>query len=201
MLEQRQMITPVDEKYDIFFDVINRFLGLFSMEAQQESQNDPATEYPFVAMDTRQVFDQIQFVSQYLWELEEGGVSRSYSFIDIGCGIGNVLLFAEQFGFDVHGIEKDPNPCQVAVRLFGKERILAEDVFSFQRYGHFDVVYYFRPLADKEQQIRFEQLVEQGMRPGALLVANGKYSALDGNPAFIRLHETLPVWQKASAQS
>ncbi|MBC8208521.1 MAG: class I SAM-dependent methyltransferase [Desulfobulbaceae bacterium] len=196
MLEERKEITPTDEEYDLFFAVINRFVGLFSKEAQSESQNNPVTEYPFVAMDTRQVFDQIQFVSQYLLQQGQGRVGTPYSFVDIGCGIGNVLIFAEQFGFKVHGIEKDPNPCQVAVRLFGEDRILSEDVFSYQDYGNFDVIYYFRPLADKEQQMRFERMVEQEMKPGGVLIANGRYSSLEGNPEFVRLHDTLPIWQK-----
>ena len=196
MLEERKSINPRAEEYDPFFSVINRLFGLFSREAQARTENDPASEYPFVAMDTRQVYDQLQFVSQLLYQEGRGRQDDVCTFIDIGCGIGNVMLLAEPFGFEVHGIEKDANPRQVAEKLFGPGRVLAEDVFGYDGYGGFDVVYYFRPLADKPRQIEFERLVEEGMRPGAILIANGRYSSLDGDSGFDRLHPDLPIWRK-----
>ena len=45
-----------EEEHDILFGVINRFIGYYSREAQRETKNDTSSEYPFVAMDTRQVF-------------------------------------------------------------------------------------------------------------------------------------------------
>lgn len=188
-----------DENLDIFFDIINRFVGLYSREASRETQNDPDCEYPFVAMDTRQVFSQIAFARNYLEKTRNIFSEGKTTFLDIGCGIGNVLLIAEQFGFDAYGIEKDPYTFRIASQLIGKEKIEQADIWNYERYDHFNVIYYFRPFSDREPQLRFEKLIEESMREEAILIANHKNSdAIDNDKRFLRLHKDLPVWMKKS---
>lgn len=187
-----------DEKLDIFFNIINRFVGFSSREAAQATQNDTSCEYPFVAMDTRQVFSQLQCARHYL---EKSGrfAEGKTTFLDIGCGIGNILLVAEQFGFDVYGIEKDPYSFQIAAELIGPEKVTQADIRTYDRYGRFDVIYYFRPFSDHEPQARFEKLIEEQMQGGAMLIANHKNSNdIDQDGRFRRLHRDLPVWVKAA---
>lgn len=184
---------------DLFFNIINRFVGLFTSESNRTTQNDPSREYPFVAMDTRQVYAQLCFVRDYLVLAEEPGDSPRPTLLDIGCGIGNILLFAEQLGFEVYGIEKDPYPCSIAQRLFGEEKVGQHDIWSFERYGDFDVLYYFRPFSDREPQRRFEAMIEKRLRPGGLLIANHKNSDdIDRDPRFVRLSPGLPIWRKGA---
>lgn len=186
---------PPSREKEIFFNIINRFVGYYTQEATRATQNDAAREYPFVAMDTRQVYDQISFVSRHLQIREED--EKSCSFLDVGCGIGNILLIAEQFGFDVYGIEKDAYPFQVAARLVGADKISQDDIWTYDRFGSFDVIYYFRPFSDREPQYRFEKRIEEQMRAGAILIANHKNSNdIDSDQRFRRLSRDLPVWQK-----
>lgn len=192
-------ITP-ETREDILFNIINRFVGLHSRDSVRRTINDTSREYPFVAMDPRQVFAQIARVAEHLGLDPENPPADPPRFLDIGCGIGNVLLMAEQFGFDVHGIEKDEYPAGIAARLLGKERIEQADIWSYDAFDRFAVVYYFRPFSDRELQLRFEKLVEGRMRPGAILIANHKNSnAIEQDQRFSRLHPTLPVWIKNSA--
>jgi len=197
-LQEERAMT--EEEEDIFFGIINRFVGLHSRDAARKTGNDTSCEYPFVAMDSRQVFEQVRFTARYLARAAAACPGQPPRFLDIGCGIGNVLLIAEQFGFDVRGIEKDPYSFPIAARLIGQDKIFQADIWSYEGYGDFEVLYYFRPFCQREQQLRFERLVEDRMRPGAVLIANHKNSDVIGqDPRFVRLATELPIWQKTAS--
>ncbi len=189
-----------NEENEIFFNVINRFVGFYSRDAARETRNDTGCEYPFVAMDTRQIFAQLTFVSAFLGLDREAPLAQPPRLLDVGCGIGNVLLVAEQFGFDVYGIEKDEYPFQVAAKLIGEERIAQADIWAYQDYGKYEVVYYYRPFSGRDQQLRFEKLIEDTMKTGGILIANHKNSeAIGQDSRFEKLSPTLPIWRKIQA--
>ncbi|MBU4034185.1 MAG: class I SAM-dependent methyltransferase [Proteobacteria bacterium] len=189
-----------EEHNDIFFNVINRFVGFYSRDAAKETRNDTDCEYPFVAMDTRQIFSQLGFVSAFLGLDQENPTTPSPRILDVGCGIGNVLVIAEQFGFDVYGIEKDEYPFRVAAKLIGEERITQADIWTYEGYGEYEVIYYYRPFSGRVQQLRFEKLIEDSMKTGAILIANHKNSeAISQDSRFEKLSSSLPIWRKIRA--
>jgi len=186
-----------NEENDIFFNVINRFVGFHSRDAVRNTGNDTECEYPFVAMDTRQVFAQLDFAARYLGLDPDAAPEHPTRFLDVGCGIGNVLLFAEQFGFETYGIEKDEYPFQIAAKLIGEDRIAQADIWSYDGYGEYEVIYYYRPFSGREQQLRFERLIEDTMKAGGILIANHKNSAaIDLDKRFEKLSPSLPIWRK-----
>lgn len=188
-------MTDHEEENDILFGMINRFIGYFTRDSQRESTNNEEAEYPFVPMDTRQVIEQITLARSIL--KNQYGLDRKYTFIDIGCGIGNVLLAAEQMDFAVFGIEKDPFPCNIGQKMFSETEVVMEDIWEFSDYNLFDVIYYFRPFHDGNTQKRFELYIENELKPGGILIANRKMSeAINKDPRFCRLHHRLPLWQK-----
>ncbi len=188
--------TSLDEERDVLFGIINRYLGFHTLEAQRATINDTSKEYPFVPMDTRQVFDQVGIVADYLRK-KWGREVSDCSFLDIGCGTGNVLVIAEQFEFDVYGFEKDEHPVKVAKRFIGEDRVTQEDIWAYEGYRKFDVVYYFCPFSDGETQRRFEEMVEEKMKPGSILIANQKRSEKIGqDERFRRLNEKYQIWEK-----
>jgi len=190
------MTHTIDDERDVLFGVINRFIGFFTRDSQRHSENDPESEYPFVAMDTRQVYAQIALVRQALNELRQPG-QHLPTFLDIGCGIGNVLLFAELMDFQAHGLEKDPFPCSVAIRLHGPDKVVQQDIWDFDDYSRFDVIYYFRPFHDGALERRFERFIEDQLKPGGILIANRKMDpSIDNDPRFRRLHPEMPIWRK-----
>lgn len=185
-----------EEERDLFFNIINRFIGFFSREAQKKTTNDTTSEYPFVAMDTRQVYKQLQCVQKKLGVTEDG---PKFSFVDVGCGFGNVMLFAEQFFFDVYGIEKDEFTVPIAARFFGKDKIEQADIRNYPDYDRFDVIYYFCPLPNHDPQKELERYIEEHMKIGAVLIANRKKScAIETDSRFTKLSATLPIWQKVA---
>ena len=186
-----------EEERDIYLGVINRFIGYYSREAQKETKNDTSSEYPFIAMDTRQVFEQIRIVHDHLNMNEFPG--KNYTFLDVGCGIGNIMLIAEQYSFDAFGIEKDEYPFQLAVKLIDKDHVWQKDIWEFEDYGKFDVIYYFRPLPDAVPQTKFEKLIEDEIKVGGILIANRKISSdIDNDRRFTRLSPDHPIWKKAA---
>ncbi len=195
----RKAVEISDEQQQLL-NIINRFIAFFTREIQKQCAIDTEHEYPFVAMDTRQVFQELKLAWDYIQEGNAAPESSPPSLVDIGCGIGNVLLFAEQIGFDVYGMEKDEYPFQVAARLIGSDRIWQKDIMEYDRYHEFDVVYYFCPLTDGNMQREFERRVEDTMRPGAILIGNYKRdTGIKNDPRFRKLHIDLPVWEKISA--
>ena len=189
-----------NEENDIFFNIINRFVGFHSHDAVRETRNDTDCEYPFVAMDTRQVFAQMGFASAFLGLGQDNPIAPPPRLLDVGCGIGNVLLIAEQFGFEVYGFEKDEYPFRVAAKLIGEDRIAQADIWTYESYGEYEVIYYYRPFSGREQQLRFERLIEDSMKTGGILIANHKNSeAIGQDSRFERLSPTLPIWRKIRA--
>ncbi len=182
---------------DILLGVINRFIGLFSRTIQHSTLNQTDIEYPFVAMDTRQVLEQLLFVRQYL-ESEGRKEAQELKFVDIGCGFGNVMLFAEQLEFQVFGLEKDAASLRVARDLFEPAQLIEEDIRHYSGYDQFDIIYYFCPLTEGQRE--FERFVEDQMKKGAILIANYKRDhEIDGDGRFKRLSRNLPVWEKIAA--
>ncbi|MFH7326277.1 class I SAM-dependent methyltransferase [Desulfurivibrio sp. C05AmB] len=182
---------------EVFINVSNRFVGLLGNEASRASRNDTSREYPFVAMDSRQVFRQLALVRRHLGLSDATPAGEAPALLDVGCGIGNVMLLAEQMGFDVYGLEKDPHPCAIARRLFGPERVSAADIWEYRDYRLFPVIYYFRPFAERDLQLRFEKMIEERLQPGGILIANHKNSEqIAADPRFTRLDHELPVWLK-----
>ena len=188
-------LTEEEEIHDIFFGIINRFIGYYTRDSQKYSRNDTANEYPFVPMDTRQLFDQLFFAARFLKKnMPDRG---PFTLLDIGCGIGNVMLFAEQMGFDVYGFEKDEFPFRIASKLMGPDRVTQDDLWQYHGYENFDVIYYFRPLANGNDQRRFERMIEEKIRPGGILIANRKMSEeINADPSFVKISDVMPVWRK-----
>lgn len=188
-----QRLTEREEEQDILFGVINRFIGYFTRQAVANTSNDTAREYPFVAMDTRQAYEQIRLARRHLQE--QNPPPRTLKFIDIGCGIGNILLIAELMEFEVFGIEKDMGSLAIARSLVGERSVSREDLWNFTKLDEFDVVYYFRPFCEKSHQLKFEQRIEDSIKPGAILIANRKMSSdIDDDHRYQRLSPHWPVW-------
>ncbi|PIE57861.1 MAG: SAM-dependent methyltransferase [Desulfobulbus propionicus] len=188
-------LSKREEEQDILFGVINRFIGYFTRQTVPATSNDMTCEYPFVAMDTRQAYQQIRMARDFF--NRRGKTIAELSFIDIGCGIGNILLLAEMMEFQVYGIEKDRASIPIACQLLGQDIVHEQDIWSFNDLNIFDVVYYFRPFSHKTPQVRFEKYIENTLKPGGILIANRKMDeSINADPRFSRLSQTMPVWYK-----
>lgn len=184
-----------EEELDVFFGIINRYIGYFTRDSIKETKNDTTCEYPSVPMDTRQAYEQILLAKN---TLEDQQLWRpGLTFLDIGCGIGNIMLLAELLDFTIRGIEKDEYPFMIAKKLLGEEVVAQTDIWDFTGYAEFDVIYYFRPFSEKVLQTKFEAMIEDKLKVGGILIANRKMAmTIDQDQRFNRLNKFLPVWQK-----
>ena len=86
--------------------------------------NDQAYERSINLVRQRQAFEVVSSVKQH-------GV-HSGDWLDVGCGVGNLLLEAKQAGFRILGLEPDPKAVSRARSLIGDEFIyqglLSKDV-------------------------------------------------------------------------
>jgi SAM-dependent methyltransferase len=104
-------------------------------------------------------------------------------FLDIGCGPGSKLLIAqEHYGLDAYGIDRVPEYV-AAAREAGLKADVA-DALDWTGYGDFDLIWFYRPMADPALQAQLEWHVWNSMAPGAIVAC----ANLESPPPFF-----LPV--------
>ena len=102
--------------------------------------------------------------------------AKSPRLLECGSGFGFIGALARELGFTVAGIEIEPSYIEMSRRLFPSVPVEEADLLTFERYGEFDVVYYYGPFAEAEVQARFERRVEDALRPGGIILASRKVS-------------------------
>ena len=108
----------------------------------------------------------------------KGGTKRLHNplFLDAGCGIGNIMLIARVAGFEVAGIEYDPELAKVAKRLTCSH-VHVGDIAEYSQYKKYDVIYYYVPITNRDKMMRFCNRLGKRMRIGAYVIPLG-YSRL-----------------------
>ena len=91
-------------------------------------------------------------------------------FLDIGCGIGTKVLIASEMGFNASGLEYDKVYYQWAKQIT-LEKCTKGNALEYTKYGEFDCLYFYCPLADEMGQLALEERIAEQMRPGAVLIA------------------------------
>jgi SAM-dependent methyltransferase len=134
--------------------------GVGSLEGRPES-------WGFVSMPVAAVLEQLRVA-------ERATPARSPTFLECGSGFGFVGALAREVGFDVTCVEIEPRYVELSRRLFPSVRVEEADLLAFDRFGAFDVVYYYCPFADDAAQARFEHRVEADLKPGGIVLAQRK---------------------------
>jgi SAM-dependent methyltransferase len=107
------------------------------------------------------------------------GIAHTYSskpkFLDIGCGIGNMVLLAQMFGYAADGLEYNPKICRAAKQFCAHTpaKIFRGDMRTFDRYGDYDVLYYYQPMCDYAVMAEFTRELAKNVKPGAYVVCHG----------------------------
>lgn len=87
-------------------------------------------------------------------------------FLDVGCGIGNIMQLAKAVGFDAHGIEynKTLEPLSIC------NNIKYIDGFKYKDYANYDVIYMYHPIEDHKLELKLEASIMRQMKVGAYLM-------------------------------
>lgn len=154
------------------FDIAFHNFEAVQMEHEETKENIKDGRFSFVPFPCGFFVDLLLDIFFLL------GQDRSKKFLDVGCGLGSKVMLASVL-FDAYGIEYDERQVSIANNLNIK-RVGKADGMTFDKYDEFDVIYYFRPIHDKEQYKLFETNIHQKMKPGALVVPmHTEYNWLD----------------------
>lgn len=129
-------------------------------------ENRPES-WGFVGMPARQALALLQVA-------RDATPARSPRFLECGSGFGFVAALARELGFTVTGVEVVPKYVEMSRLFFPAVRVEEADLLAFDRFGDFDVIYYYGPFADEEVQAGFERRIEEALRPGGIILANRK---------------------------
>ena len=97
-------------------------------------------------------------------------------FLDVGCGGGIKVLLAAEFFARADGLEYDAGYAAVARQVLTRagrlpSQVIHGDALTFDRYGDYDVIYFYQPMKSPEGLIALEQQIIAQARPGTLLIA------------------------------
>jgi SAM-dependent methyltransferase len=91
---------------------------------------------------------------------------QGMKFLDLGCGAGNVLRFADNIGYNVKGIEFNAE----LLKYTGAYKTEIKDIRELDEniYSTFDVIYTYRPL--KLELEEYLVRVIQNMKTGSFII-------------------------------
>src|SRR5690606_20906623 len=120
------------EAEQAFSSCVRRLAGKYKPQSRYE--------FGFVPRDPFMIASQIK---KAIDQFEQKYGKRPKTFIDVGCGIGNVMAIAKTFGLQVYGLEIDENLAKHAGKI-GK--VFIDNAFTWQTDATYDIVYTYQPV-------------------------------------------------------
>lgn len=198
----------LEEAYDCFSRRAGRvWKAGVSIEVNQTTERPNKRYYSFVPCEARYAIDELSLL------VSDDYYDRFRScFLDVGCGIGNIMAIAESMGHCVNGIEYNKALAAKAVYpaiampqkiTLPTERadsqIFIGDAFSFNGYHLYDIVYMYCPVSDSALESKLERLIEDKLKVGAVFVCNMKQDGrIRKDKRFESMDKNYPVWRKIS---
>jgi hypothetical protein len=108
-------------------------------------------------------------------------MSHEKSFVDVGAGLGFKVVIAQEMGFDATGIEYDKKYVDFAVKYLGfgtgsgrwpssRRKLVYKNALDVD-YKNFDIIYFYRPIAQDDIQRKLEKQIISTMRDDAIVIA------------------------------
>lgn len=97
-------------------------------------------------------------------------------FLDVGCGGGTKVIMASSFFGQTDGLEYDEGYFQSAQATFAQigpanSQIIHGDALKFENYIDYNVIYFYRPIADPVHRLEMEDRITQNAKKGTILIA------------------------------
>jgi SAM-dependent methyltransferase len=158
--------------------------------------------FPYVALGTQCFIEGLRIAIEIL---ENRGLRRQdIKFIDIGCGIGTKLVFAQSEKIQVFGLEYNFQYCKFAKQVVlglrplswrNNESVICADALTWPRFDAFDILYFYRPFADANKEMQLEKHVFQSMKVGSTIIRYGDVFPEDRWPGKFTKHDSM-IWEK-----
>lgn len=193
-----------DNLKGILSDVVRKYISFIadSYKIRSNYRSRKGTmHYGFVPSSTEEVLEVLFELYYYM-----GGHSHQHSFLDIGCGIGNIVLLAHKVGFDAYGLEYNKKIYDVAKRFMGKNSSMSKnhifkgDMTCFRNYSKYDVLYYYVPIINAAVMHKFITKLSKAVKPGAYIIpqgyGNGFYNSKEFENIKLRSNACYPIFRK-----
>jgi len=160
-----------EDLMSILSEVVRKYISFIadSYKIRGDYKSRKGTmHYGFVPTNTEYILEVLFELYHYM-----GGYKYQHSFLDIGCGIGNIVLLAKQIGFNAYGLEYNKKICSIARRFIGKSYIFRGDMTYFRNYSEYDVLFYYIPIINPEAMRKFATKLSKAVKPGAYIIPQG----------------------------
>lgn len=199
----------IELKYHAMLSMLDAIFESYSNEHKRRihkrcNDDDEPIHYPFIPRSSYDLINHFVFLNDHLKKIDKESRDDIYiKFLDVGCGAGNVIMFADslfRWPFQAHGIERDRKLSLIARQFINPmydNYIQNMDAFKFKKYGEYDIIYYYCPIQDDELQKKLELLIEKNMKVGAYLIPflkQDKSFTIDGK--FKLIHNDYQIYQK-----
>lgn len=98
--------------------------------------------------------------------------------LDVGCGVGNFLAWAEARGWEAWGIDFDKDAIEAGKKTFGLQNLFVEDIADFARMRgdkRFDLVTFFDVLEHIDNHREFMALIRNLLLPEGHIATSVPY--------------------------
>lgn len=186
-------------------EIINAMSMAYSNCIRHIAQESGVTSHHYFLEDGKQCFGFIPYYDYdntvYILTKLRGNYGYWYKsrpkFLDIGCGIGNIVLLAKAVGYAADGLEYNPKIYEVAklVCRGTAAKIFKADMNKFDHYGDYDVLYYYQPMTGNTDMNKFTRKLAEKMKPGAYVIAYGSKDVFRKSSEFSNVYGRY-VWRK-----
>lgn len=144
----------------------------------------PDSSYSYIPLDLSEFFDTMYDLESALSNDADYADSdlkhRRVDFIEAGCGPGrNLCILKATNRFElrkIHGIDLSEPMIEQGRSIFGLgDNIWPADCLTFD-FSAYDVIYFYRPIADIDLEKQFEDYLVSNMRAGAYILGCGNLS-------------------------
>lgn len=170
--------------------------------------------YHFIPLDSH-ACQNLQEVFHYLAKLKNNP-NESPRFIDVGSGMGNIMLLATPFFSRINGIELAKAYVNKSNTFFkslacytntawqhGLKTIHA-NILTFRKYHEYDVLYYYVPIIQEDVMTKAAERIADKMKVGAHIIPYGFGKPFFGDKRFKKLkraphRDKFHVYEKVKA--
>jgi SAM-dependent methyltransferase len=104
------------------------------------------------------------------------GQTDRMRFLDVGCGGGLKVLSALRYFKEADGLDFQQSYVDSACHLLDRAKAKAArafqaDALTFEGYGDYEIIYFYRPIRDNAKIIEMERRIVDLAKPGTLLIA------------------------------
>lgn len=177
-----------DTMLDALLDMMGKYIHQFSIDERNKNEMEMERKgsWPFIPNNTRNTLKQFILLKEFLSKEKRwsGHESHFPSFIDVGCGIGNILVFAKRLLYycnSFHGLEISDDIIEKAKTFiypynkYDKDiHIHKQNILLYDKYNEHDIIYYYCPLKKHSLEKKLELMIEDQMKVGAILVPHFK---------------------------